>query len=316
MLAILEPAVRMLAEARTIQETKNVLDVAVTAKAYARQKKLGAEAVLYATAIEVEALKQLGNMLKETPKNEGGRPVELTGTKVLPVIIPTLADIGLDKKTSKLAQDVASLPDEQIAQVKKGDITVNQAITEKKRQDVISKLESIEAQEVKELAGVYDVIVIDPPWDMKKIERDVAPNQVEFDYPTMTDSEIKKMVLPMADDCHVWLWATHKKLPFAFELLQVWGLKYVCTFVWHKPGGFQPFGLPQYNCEFCLYARKGTPIFVDTKDFMTCFEAPRKDHSEKPQAFYDVIKRVTAGRRVDIFNRRPIDGFDTWGNEA
>jgi MT-A70. len=34
------------------------------------------------------------------------------------------------------------------------------------------------------------VIVIDPPWPMKKIERDVAPNQVEFDYPTMSEEEL------------------------------------------------------------------------------------------------------------------------------
>ena len=147
MLAILEPAVRMLAEARTIQETKNVLDVAVTAKAYARQKKLGAEAVLYATAIEVEALKQLGNMLKETPRNTGVRMAgkDVIGSTIIepPINIPTLAEMGLDKKTSKLAQDVASLPDEQIEHVKKGDITIHQAqknVKEKERVEMRAEI--------------------------------------------------------------------------------------------------------------------------------------------------------------------------------
>src|SRR5690349_21582647 len=68
----------------------------------------------YARRIKVEALRQLGKMLKETPRNKGTRANGGTtgGTKMEPPDeTPTLAELGLDKKTSKLAQDIDELSD-------------------------------------------------------------------------------------------------------------------------------------------------------------------------------------------------------------
>jgi N6-adenosine-specific RNA methylase IME4 len=166
----------------------------------------------------------------------------------------------------------------------------------------------------------YGTIVIDPPWPMRKIEREVRPNQVEFDYPTM-DYEQLRAFRPTfqrlaADSCHVFMWTTQRFLPMALRLFEDYEVKYVLTMVWHKPGGFQPVGLPQYNCEFVLYGRIGVPEFTDTTAFNCCFEAPRTEHSRKPDAFYDLVRRVTAGERVDVFSRETREGFDQLGNEV
>lgn len=182
---------------------------------------------------------------------------------------------------------------------------------------VRERLDSAPVRRRKALAGVYDVVVVDPPWPMEKVERDVRPNQSKsLDYPVMSEAEICAEKIPAADDCHLFLWTTSSFLPMAFRVLKAWGFDYACLFVWHKPGGFQPVGQAQYNCEPCLYARRGHPKFVDTKAFFTCFSASATGHSEKPEAFYDVLRRVTAGRRLDMFNRRSLEGFDGWGKES
>jgi N6-adenosine-specific RNA methylase IME4 len=208
-----------------------------------------------------------------------------------------------------------------LEQVSAGTMSLADANRAVRKKAITEALNSVEAMEAKTLAGVYDVAVIDPPWPMQKIEREVRPNQAAFDYPTMSIEEISgdigdNLLKHLNKDAHVFLWTTHKFLPDAINLLKGWGLSYVCAFTWHKPGGFQPIGLPQYNCEFALYARKGTPKFVDTKKFNTCFEAPRGKHSEKPEEFYATLRRVTGGRRVDMYNRRKIEGFDGWGKES
>ena len=186
---------------------------------------------------------------------------------------------------------------------------------ERARKENEAKVEQIAEKQADGFNKLYDVIVIDPPWPMQKIDREVRPNQSAFDYPVMQEDEIKAVNLPAASDCHLFVWTTQKFLPMALRCIEHWGFRYVCTFVWHKPGGFQPIGLPQYNAEFAVYARKGSPNFVDTKAFPVCFEAKRGAHSEKPEEFYETLRRVTDGERIDMFNRREIDGFDVWGNE-
>jgi N6-adenosine-specific RNA methylase IME4 len=177
-------------------------------------------------------------------------------------------------------------------------------------------LEDKSNQLIKAVQGVYDVLVLDPPWPVQVGARKGYPGQVMLAYPTMPVELIRHLSLPLADAAHVWVWATHRFLPDALACLEGWGLHYICTFVWIKAGGMQVLGLPQLDCEFALYARKGPAVLLDTKDLKTTFTAPRGAHSEKPDVFYAMVRRVTAGRRLDMFGRRSIEGFESWGLDA
>jgi N6-adenosine-specific RNA methylase IME4 len=245
------------------------------------------------------------------------------GEHVVPLVQsdhPVRTDLSREYKISQrklkyVAQLDRDAP-ELLPKVRSGEMGLAEAIRFYKKSKLVAELEEVAAREIEAPSGTYDVIVIDPPWPMEKIERDCRQNQAAFEYPTMDEPELAALPIPCAVDCHVWLWTTQKFMPMAFRLLDAWGLKYVCTFVWHKPGGFQPIGLPQYNCEFVLYARRGAPQFVDTKAFPVCFSAPRGAHSEKPEEFYEIVRHATAGRRLDMFSRSEITGFTGWGNES
>ena len=62
-----------------------------------------------ATEIRLLAERQMGEFLKQMPKNEGGNP-KLTGSRAEPVA-PTLASIGITKKQSSTAQKLAAIPE-------------------------------------------------------------------------------------------------------------------------------------------------------------------------------------------------------------
>jgi hypothetical protein len=116
-----------LAEARTIQQTKSVLDVAAAAEIYAKRQQLGEEAIGIAHSIKIEALRKLGEMLKATPRNEGAKGI---GASAVPKEnrTPTLADLGLDKKTAMVAQQLTQLTDDAFEQVREGHETIAKAL--------------------------------------------------------------------------------------------------------------------------------------------------------------------------------------------
>mgnify|MGYP003953483627 FL=1 len=227
------------------------------------------------------------------------------------------------KLSVSAASDIATLDkEEQEVIVAKGEDEILKMATKIRKERSAESREQkakmrMEALAIKPPEGKYRTIVIDPPWDMERIQMENRTFDKEsFDYPTMSLDEIKDFKLPAHEECHLWLWTTQKYLRPSFDLLDAWDFTYLATFVWHKNGGFQPVGLPQFNCEFVLLARKGGQPFVETKQFFTCFDAKRREHSRKPDEFYDVVKRVCPEPRIDIFSREDRDGYDVWGLES
>ncbi|MFH1486696.1 MAG: MT-A70 family methyltransferase [Chloroflexota bacterium] len=165
--------------------------------------------------------------------------------------------------------------------------------------------------------ATYRTLVIDPPWPTKKILRDVRPKQYDMDYPTMTLDEIRVLPvskLAMQDGCHVYLWTTQKHLPDGLALFRDWGVKYQCLLTWVKPTGMTPFSW-MYNTEHVLFGRVGS-LDLKKMGVKLSFEASARNHSRKPDIFYDIVRQVSPGPRLELFARESRDGFEVWGNET
>lgn len=195
-------------------------------------------------------------------------------------------------------------------------MVVLQQNREIKREQQQERIEELRSKGVALPIGKYSCIVIDPPWQMQKIERDERPNQVEFDYPTMNEDQLKAFALPdmAADDCHLYLWTTQKHLPLALRLADHWGFKYQCLMTWVKNVGFTPFSW-MYSTEHVLFCTKGSLPLLQ-KGRRLDFGGKVREHSRKPDEFYDLVKEVSPGPRIDVFSREKRDGFDQYGNEV
>lgn len=164
--------------------------------------------------------------------------------------------------------------------------------------------------------GKYRTIVIDPPWPIEKILREVRPNQISLDYPTMTLEEIEALPVPKLayeDGCHIYLWTTHKYLPMAFKVLDAWGANYECLLTWVKNVGITPFSW-MYSTEHCLFARIGNLPLLKLGKRLD-FEAKVREHSRKPDEFYNLVKEVSPEPRIDMFSREKRESFAQYGNE-
>ena len=163
--------------------------------------------------------------------------------------------------------------------------------------------------------GKYRTLVVDPPWPMKKSERTVPPERVGVDYPTMSLDEIHDLGVPglLADDALAFLWTTQEFLPECYRLFRKWQIKYRFTMTWHKSDGVTASNGPRYNSEFVVVGAVGNPEFLDTTGFDTANSWPNGEASAKPREFYDLLRRVCAAPRLDMFARQERDGFDVWG---
>lgn len=165
--------------------------------------------------------------------------------------------------------------------------------------------------------GKFSLILADPPWDD---EFGSSNRSIENHYPTMKFEDI--LGLPINEIAHdqamLFLWATPSMIEMALMTAKAWGFEYRTQMIWVKPS----IGLGKYvrqKHEIILICRRGDHPAPEAENLSpSVIDAPRGEHSEKPEVFHEIIERMyPAAEKIELFRRgAPRQGWSAWGAEA
>ena len=165
----------------------------------------------------------------------------------------------------------------------------------------------------------YRTIVADPPWNVKRGPEWASngPSRA-LTYPTMDVDEIASLpVSSLAEKrAHLYVWTINAYIEDTYEIARHWGFRPSTLLTWCKrPNGIGLGGTYSLTTEHVLFCRRGVCPASERMD-STWWEWQRGEHSRKPDAFLDMVERVSPAPRLEMFARRQRLGWDTWGNEA
>ena len=320
-----------LVEAHRIDEVKDIRDKAEALRLYAKQAGEGLDSQNKLAEIKIRAERRCGELLGEMDRADVGRP-EKTSHAVTIVSPPTLSDMGITRMQSSRWQAMASMPEEvfesHIAEV----VNATEGIVELTSAGLLRVAQQIKREQRNEemrlavpLPGdKYRVWYADPPWSYGNsgvINDSDSYGRAARHYPSMSIDALCDMGSDIRSKCEpdavLFMWVTSPLLAECFPVIDAWGFQYKSSFVWDKVG--HNFG--HYNSvrhEFLLVATRGSCLPDDRTLHDSVLSIPKSDvHSQKPEEFRRMIDSLyTWGRRIELFARQSVEGWDTWGNQA
>lgn len=301
-----DTARRALAEARRVDDVKKIRDRAVAVQAYARQVN-DAQLIDHATDIRMRAEIKGGELLKEMKQTGQRDPGGKGRIGLRPVT--QLKTLGVSKIQSSRWQKLAALPaaerEERIERAKRKQRAALDGTTKTER----AELQAADEARVRALVpreGRYRALIIDPPWDYEWLS---IAGRAKPGYATMTHERLRAIDVARwaEDDCHLYLWTTNNFITRAVDLMAAWGFEHKTVLTWVKP----QIGLGSFfrnTTEHVLFGVRGE-LRTRARDIPTHFESPVGEHSEKPERFYEIVRRASHGPYGEAFQRKPRADF-------
>ena len=314
----LSAARKALAEAKTLDEIKQIKDLAIAVKAYAKAKGLGIEMKNEASEIEIRAIREMGKIIEQKQKDgevatkDTGRPlISVPNGNTYP---QTLPELGITRKESSTSKNLSSVNDQIFEEA------INEFIDNKTpltKTALLRKFAVVNTElNIQIPSGKYRIIYADPPWKYSDTKQYRPEGSAENHYPVMSIDELCAMQLPeIEDNAVLFIWVTSPLLEECFHVIKAWGFKYKTSFIWDKV----KHNMGHYNSvrhELLLIATKGSCLPDEQKLFDSVITEERTEHSVKPEIFYEIIETLYKyGKRIELFARKKRDGWESYGNQ-
>jgi len=247
------------------------------------------------------------------PEIETVKPIETTRqelAKIAKVSHDTIAKVKvIEQKAAPEVKKELETGTKSINEVYK---EIRKEEKEAARKEEIAQLKFEIEQTPEPPDGKYDVIVVDPPWQM---DGDYDPEHWRGvpAYPTLSIKEITDLDIPSNDNCILFFWVINKRVHDAYHIIDAWGFEIKNIFTWVKDKfGVGPWGRGQ--TEHFFICVKGKPL-VDFSAQSTVIMGVRREHSRKPEEFYQMVDKTCNGRKLDYFSREKRDGWSQFGND-
>lgn len=182
----------------------------------------------------------------------------------------------------------------------------------------------------------YRTIVADPPWPYadagregsttlsRTIKRDGAiAKGVHTDYAPMALPTLEALAPPVEKDAHLYLWTTNAFMAEGHQIAEAWGFRQKTILTWVKTYQDDPARVSMKTgyyfrgaTEHCLFCVRGSLPLQTDQALPTAYLWPRLPHSQKPDAFYDLVEQASPGPYLELFARRARFGWDYHGDES
>jgi N6-adenosine-specific RNA methylase IME4 len=319
---LLTQAHRAIAEARGLDDIKDIRDKAEAVRKYAQSAGMGLDIQNHAAEVKLRAERKAGELLTQLQLHGGDRKSQKAEDR------PKLEDIGITKDQSSRWQLTAAVPEREfekyVTQTKldRGEVTtagllrVAREVIAKKRKKNKQKSSEENAEARESLATVgslsdlvaegqkFSCLYADP------FTRAAADNQSAKMLDELAALPVSSLLL---ENAHLHLWVTTDSLFDAKSVMEAWGFTYKSCFVWLKP----QTGLGDYwreSHEILLLGVRGSLAFLDNS-VSSWLRANRSSQGSKPESIRKLLERISPGPYLELFGRKPTPGWTVVGDQ-